>query len=139
VASRRVIKPRSPNYLLCQIANGITPIAQSATYPLTDGTPLSANFAHGLSATPSFIRAVLLCTANDTGTGIPAGQEISMEEIFDGNDVALVFSYQADTTKIYLHYNGSAGSICCYPNNAGGGINNFTSFTNFSLKIYWRA
>jgi len=47
----------------------------SMVYPLTDGVALNVNFAHGLAAIPGYRRLALVCTTNDAGTGMTAGQE----------------------------------------------------------------
>jgi hypothetical protein len=128
--------------LLCQIANGAgsggTPIVtQSAVYPLTDGAALNVNFAHGLSAIPSYLRGALLCTANDVLSGCVAGQEYDLDGVFDSNNNQSAFGVSANATKIFLtndgtNLSGAGASICV--NGAG---KNFTSFTNFSLKVYY--
>jgi len=133
------------NYLLCQIANipapAPAPVTQSAAYPLTDGAIMNINFAHGLSPTPSFVRAVLLCTAPDTNSGIISGQEVPIETVFSDATSVSPFSAGADAKNIYVNYDGesTAGGNQFIHVLWGGSVNQFSSFNNFSLKVYYHA
>jgi hypothetical protein len=108
-------------------------VMNSTAYALTNGMPLHVNFAHGLAAVPAYVRFVLLCTTNDLTSGINAGQEVVPNVTQAGE---IIFSYGADTTKIYLNYNGAIGSAAIIE--WTGNLSAITSFTNFSLKVYWQ-
>jgi len=109
----------------------------SNSYALTEGTILNTSFIHGLGHTPGYLRLVLLCTANDSNSGILAGQEIDAWAFFDNDQTAQPFSVGADSTKIYLEYNGDIGNP--YIIIWWAGARKFmSSMSNFSLKVYWQ-
>jgi hypothetical protein len=133
------MQPAVITYLLCQIANGAGAggTTQSATYPLTENAALNVNFAHGLGAKPSYLRAVLLCTTNDTASGTLAGQEIEVYNTWDVNNNNPIFGINSDTSKIYLNSLALSGANMSVVLNTS--IQSCTSMTNFSLKVYWHA
>ena len=129
------------NYLLCQIANNTSTgaITQSATYALTEATPLSVNFAHGLSAKPSYIHAVLLCTATDANTGFVSGQEIEAYTLMNTTGPNCAIGSYCDSAKIYLSFDGSSHTSLNFSGSPNGPIASPSSMSNFSLKVYYHA
>lgn len=118
----------------CTIASAT--VMNSTQYALTDGTPLNVNFAHGLAAAPAMMDLRLLCTTNDAGTGMVAGQEIKSYCWFDAINLQFDFSIGADATKIYVNYTGDGGTNMRIDWN--GGLKAPTTLNNFALKIYWQ-
>ena len=94
-------------------------------------------FSHGLSATPSRVRWVLVCQSPEAG--YTAGQEISIAALQRSN-VAIIptASEYADTTKVYLSTHGADGVFLLSA--TGSGPVTLTSagnvVTNFKLKAY---
>lgn len=114
-------------------------VMNSTAYALTDGTYLAVNFAHGLGHVPAFVRAVLICTINDTNSHIVVGQEVAIESVIAPSispGPQMVFSTAADVTKIYLSYTGIIGNETLITV-LGDGLP-VSSYNNFSLKVYWQ-
>jgi hypothetical protein len=109
----------------------------STSYALTEAFPLNVNFAHGLGAMPSYLRAVLLCTTNDAGSATVAGQEVDADTMIDQNNSFIPFSSKADATKIYLSSESAPVGTNIYFAQ-GGVMSHMTSLSNFSLKVYWQ-
>ena len=115
-------------------------VMNSTTYALTSGTGLNTTFAHGLAVAPAFLRAVLLCTTADTASGAAIGDEIPCELLLYDEaqyQPSGIFSFGANGTVIYLTYTGYA----TYANVHFawlGAIKMITSFSHFSLKVYWQ-
>jgi hypothetical protein len=97
---------------------------------------LNVSFGYGLAAVPSFLRAVLLCTTNDAVTGMVAGQEVGIEAVLNYSVPATIFGVVVDSANIYLTYDGSDSSDTTVA--VFGVIRPPSSFSNFSLKVYWR-
>ena len=113
----------------------------STAYPLNNAVAINANFVHGLGHTPSYLRAVLLCTTTDPGSGIVAGTEIGAEcfmvsAFVDADIMGPFVVVGCDATKIYItNYAAIAPDILIQWLG-----NQFapTSLANFSVKIYWQ-
>ena len=109
----------------------------SMVYPLTDGVALNVNFAHGLAAIPGYRRLALVCTTNDAGTGMTAGQECDAQAVWDGDENVIAFNSVADNSKIYL------SKTPCLSNAMSMTLNGVmklpTSMNNFSLRVYYHA
>lgn len=111
---------------------------KNTVIPITEGTRINQSFLHGLGGPPNFILTYLLCTTADAASGLVPGQGIP----FDGQSLldlagAPAFGIVVDATKIYVSYTTLT---------AGGGNFNIaylgltkslTSFSNFSLSIYY--
>ena len=111
------------------------PIVSTASYALSDGVPFSASFAHGYATTPNYVKTVLLCTNNDANTGIKVGQELDADCVFNEISIGDPIATTADHTSLYVTYDGVNGIYVIYPYN--GVKMAFSSFSNFSVKIYW--
>ena len=109
--------------------------AAQAQYPLTNAASLNVSFSHGLGHTP-ICRAVLLCTANDTSSGLTVGQEIGIESFVLYATSQTIFSVTANSTTIYLSFTGTGGSGVVV--SLAGAGKNLSSFSNFSLKVYYQ-
>jgi hypothetical protein len=109
----------------------------SSAYPLTDLIPLSVNFPHGMASAPAFLRAVYLCTNDDTFSNAVVGQEIDFKSIFNESYASFPCGFGADATKIYLN-KGDDGASACQIKWTGSPGDKLSSFTNFSLKVYWQ-
>ena len=101
---------------------------------LTDGTALSVTMPHGLGATPSLVRMVLYCNANDAQSGFTPGQEIEANYIWEYAQSAPAFSVSANATDLFITYDGTTGSQC-YLGRASPRV--FSSMSNFKLKVYY--
>jgi hypothetical protein len=110
-------------------------VMNSTQYPLIDGTAQNQTFAHGLGHVPVIFSCVLLCTSNDSASGIVAGNEVAVESFLDDNAPATVFGFGADSTSITVRYSGVMGPNVFVQWPGGTTV---TSFSNFSLKIYWQ-
>jgi len=107
-------------------------------FPLTDCNGLYQSFAHGLSAPPTCIRMVLLCTTDDTGgSNLTVGDELDVPFTFDIGNMVPAFGCWSDAVNITVTYDGQWGNQICCLTGIFGTINLFVSMTNFSLKIYW--
>lgn len=113
-------------------------VMNSANFALFDGTAQTRLFAHGLAAAPAYVRMVLSCTTADSNSGLTVGKEVDLgsSTLIDLINSNTVFAANADSTNICLSYSGDAGT------NVGivvNGLNkNFSSFSNFSMKVYWQ-
>jgi hypothetical protein len=110
---------------------------RSFTVQLTEGNACASSFPHGGTRPPGVkMRLVLLCVADD-GTDFKKGQEIEAHAVEDTGSVnhAMV-SCGADSSKIYLNYNGAGGGNVVATWNGSSGIS-INSVSNFALKIYW--
>lgn len=103
----------------------------TAQFALTDGTP--AQFTVSVTAKPQIMRLVLLCTVADTASGFNPGDEVDCFGIWNGDYMCCPFScgYVNATANVILNYDQAPGSNSNY----NGLV--FTSFSNFSLKIYY--
>lgn len=97
------------------------------------------NVAHGFPATPSKVRAVLVCTTNDAASGYLVGDEVECCYFFDPNNVIQPFSVKANATNVSLASNiipvGNEISFQVIPNGGGPAVQ-VTSLNNFRAKIY---
>lgn len=123
--------------LLCNVSStGLPPQFESDVFEITPGTTLNT-VAHGLGSTPSYVRAVLVCIANDAGTGAVVGDEISVESVFENNLTAPNFGIKANAASVFLtntdFFAGQEGAVYIITN---GAATNATSVNNFGLKIY---
>ena len=93
--------------------------------------------AHGLGVVPQVVRAVLVCTSNDSSSGMTTGQEVSVECVLNSITGLLGGSLYADSTNVYwatsVFYSGSTS---CGINKTDGSGPVAISVGNFSLKFY---
>jgi len=120
------------------ITSGVTKFA-SANVPLNNSS-MTYTVAHGLGSKPPMVRAVLVCIANDGGTGDVIGDESDLCGWFNTNRLVPAFAVRADATNVVIALandplvtNESFYSI--NPTNGDAPINP-ASFNNFALKIY---
>jgi hypothetical protein len=109
----------------------------STQYALTEAVGINASFAHGLSAKPTFIRAVLLCTANDAASQSVIGDELDVNCFYNTSDVSMMFLVKCDATNIHVWTSYLVAMEFAVPLPPTA-IGSFTSMTNFSLKVYWQ-
>lgn len=128
-------------WLFCQIQqNGVAGgTFASQQFTLNQSTWTAT---HGLGATPSFIQTVLVCVANDAGTGFVAGDETPIEDWFFLGSTALpAFSNGKNATNVFAASQviplGNEGGFSIV-NKIGTGSFSPTSFNNFRLKFYAR-
>lgn len=109
---------------------------QSQTFALTDGLQLLKKFAHNLPQAPSFVRAALLCTTNDTGSGAVVGDEIDAATVYNTNLTQNLVQFGASPTEVIASVPSTYGADCTVLWRAAG-PSTLTSLNNFSLKLYW--
>lgn len=105
------------------------------------------SIAHGLGATPSFFRCVLVCVTNDAGSGAVVGDEIDiLQLLFETfpSTVYPAFLIGANATNCFatpaFGLTGQESSFSftgLWHTNNNSGVNP-TSFANFMLKFYAR-
>ena len=113
----------------------------SQTFPLTDGTRLAGSVASQLSGvSPTWMRLTLACHTNDAGSGMNVGDEIDVPAIFDSFNTSMPFSCGSSNVAnlVYANYSGiSGGAGATFFNWKNANVNP-TSFSNFSLVLYWQ-
>ncbi len=129
-------------YLTCQWANASPPMFISSDIQITSSRTFTV--AHGLGATPAFVRMVFKCIINDAGTGAVVGQEIDTMIENPGLSNPLRPAVIADPTNIKIvlpsgqGFPGDDGTWFVAP--AGGGTGSAASPTDiqnhFVIKIY---
>ena len=95
--------------------------------------------AHGLSATPSKVRAVLVCTGADAASGYAIGDEIFASDVSNSNALEPAFTVMANATNVQV-----ASPVQPVGNEAqfflatktGSAYVNPSSFNNFAMKLY---
>lgn len=132
--------------LLSQIAagggtggGGTGPLFTSALLPLT--TTVYA-VPHGLTGTPSSVRAVLVCIANDISSQYVLGDEVEVESFTEPNIGSVMFSLGSNPTFLFGTTPGviPVGNEPSFlvPSKSGAVAATATSFNNFRLKFYAR-
>jgi hypothetical protein len=102
------------------------------TNAMIDGTPLNVTYAHGLGTFPGFIHPILLCTADDAGSGMVAGQMTEFTSVFTYlNSVFASVSY--DTTNIYIQATGRQADFGGYVIFTSG--SQPTSWSDFAIVV----
>lgn len=118
-----------------------------ATFPLVNGTSQPASAPSNLSGHDvTWMRMTLICTTADTATGMVPGDEVDAWTVMDGNNlgtsVATAFSCGSNATLnlVYASYDGA--NAVATPGvmtlNWKGSGRNISSFSNFSMRIYWQ-
>jgi hypothetical protein len=79
---------------------------------MVSGTAQSYTSAHGLGTFPGFIHPILLCTANDVGSGMVAGEMTEFSTVLNwfgdrGPDGGVFASVSYDTVNIYVRTTGA--------------------------------
>lgn len=94
--------------------------------------------AHGLSAKPSQVRAVLVCVTNDANSGYKVGDEVDPPAIGNAKQVP---QFGANATNVFASTTltpvGSEGTYQVVQKDGGGPIAP-SSYNNFRLKFYAR-
>lgn len=103
----------------------------SAEYSFASaGTIISTN--HGLGATPTWVRAVLVCKTNDLDW--TAGQEVGLESVYNSGGGS-PFNVAANTTTLTATANAGFNSHAMI-NTSGNGVNITT--VRWRIKVYAR-
>ncbi len=113
----------------------------SQTFTLTDGVRLAGSTPSLLSGvSPTWMRATLLCHTADAGTGMDVGDEVDVCGIYDSFSQQMPFNCGSNNVSntVYANYSGVTGVAgACFFNWKNASVNP-TSFSNFSLVLYWQ-
>lgn len=104
-----------------------------------DGASATYTIPHGLGAVPAQLNVVLVCTVNDGGTGLSAGQESDVASWFNTSSLMPAFRVDRDATNVIIRViDALVGNEGNYQINSvgGGSTASPTSFNNFAFKIY---
>lgn len=111
----------------------------SQLFPLTANGAVVWSANHGLGATPSQVRAVLVATANDANTGLVIGDEVPASPMwFILAGVSTQFVIGANSTAVFGAFRQLLEARNKIVPKGGGAVVSPSAISNFSLKFYAR-
>jgi len=117
-------------------ATGVIPTTY-ITNAMIDGTAQNITYAHSLGTFPGFVHPILLCTTDDAGTGMVAGQMTEFTSVFNtdsffgGASGAVFASVTYDTVNIYIQTTANPGDRYTVSPNGSSPI----SWNNFAIVV----
>lgn len=119
------------------IATGTLPVKYVSGNLSVPAVGATITNSHGLAGTPTSLRVVLYCDADDAATGWKAGDEINIESALTWDGVTTVFALFAvysDSSSVKILRNSLSPFYLL--NKTTGATTQVTSTSNFRLKIY---